>query len=73
MHWRKIEVDNVLYEFYIGKQNVVVKNTETKKKTIVELNVISGMTWDKIERAKWKKYFSVVPAKIAAYIERQKL
>lgn len=70
MHWRKIEVGGILYEYYIGKSNVVIRNTVTDRKFTVGLDQISGMSWTDIERAKWKKYFSVVPAKIATYIAR---
>jgi hypothetical protein len=71
MHWRKVEVGGILYEYYIGKQNVVIRNTVTDKKVVIGLDVISGMSWTDIERAMWKKNFSVVPAKIATYIERE--
>lgn len=68
MHWRKIEVDGVLHEYYIGSGNAVIRNTVTNKKFVIGLDKITGMSWATIERAKHKKYFSVVPSQVAEYI-----
>lgn len=68
MHWRKIEVDGVLHKYYVGQGNAVIENTVTGKKQIVGLDKITGMSWDTIERAQDKRYFSVLPKQIASYI-----
>jgi hypothetical protein len=68
MNWRQIAVGGISYQYVIGKQNVVIQNSVTKKKVIVGLDKITGMDWNTIERAKHKKYFSVTPKEIANHI-----
>lgn len=72
MNWRKIVVNDKKYKYRIGRQNVVIVediNEGEENKIVVSFSELTNMSPDDIERAKWKRYFSITPKDIANYIE----
>jgi len=72
MNWRKIVVNNKTYKYRIGRQNVVIVediNEGEENKTVVSFSTLTNMSPNDIERAKWKRYFSITPSDIANYIK----
>jgi hypothetical protein len=71
MAWRKITVDNIDYEFMLGKKNAVIKHGD--KKTIVTYTELTGRSEDSIAFGKfWGiKEGMVTPAHIIFYIKNK--
>lgn len=73
--WRKIVVNEKTYKYRIGRQNVVIVDTDSKGekgKIVVDFSKLTGWSWDTIERGMNKGYFSITPKQIADYIEELK-
>ena len=70
LNWRKIVVNNKTYKYRIGRQNVVIveNGTTEKNKMVVDFSTLKTMSWDTVERAIHKRYFSISPKDIANYI-----
>jgi len=68
MKFRKINLNSGDWEFYIGKSNVVLKNSD-EKKFVVPYTELKSMTQEEIEEAQAKKGFAITPADIATYID----
>lgn len=72
MGWRKINIDNQIFEYKIGKQNVVItyviNNSIVKK--IVSYDDIPGKSVDLVDRGRIKKTTDgmIRPSDIKNYI-----
>jgi len=66
---RKIVVNGKTFQYRIGKESVVFRNTH-KKSFFADFSEITGWSWNDIERGMWKKYFSITPHQIADYIRK---
>lgn len=71
MSWRKISVNDVEWRFKIGKQNVVARNAETGKSKVINFHHLTGLSWNEIDRGKWKGWFSITPKQIANWLNNQ--
>jgi hypothetical protein len=69
---RKIDVDGEEWEFSTGKGNAVIKNPRTGKKAIVDYSILTGRTWNVLERGQWKKTIDgmVTPGHVSGYIRK---
>jgi hypothetical protein len=72
MNFRKLVIDNKDYKYFIGKSNVVIKDSEDKK-TVVDFSKLTGLAWHEIERQQWKRCFSITPRTVTEYIKGNKL
>jgi hypothetical protein len=63
MSYRKITVDGQTYEYMIGKSNLKVQGFPA-----VDFSTLTGWTWGAIEKAQWKRSFSIKPAEVADFI-----
>lgn len=68
--YRKITVGNTDYEYKVGRAYVDIRPPEGSRMT-PDLRQVTGLTWDAIDRGKWKRTFSVTPQQIREYIESQ--
>lgn len=66
---RKIVVDDVEYIYVIGSDNLRITKPDGKSYA-VGLDVVTGLDWQEIERAKRKWYFSVTPREVEATIRK---
>lgn len=66
--YRRITVGGVDYEYKVGRAYVDIRPPEGERMTPT-LAEVTGLTWDEIERGKWKRYFSVTPQQVKEYIE----
>jgi hypothetical protein len=64
---RKIHINNRIWKYHIGKQNVIIESP-LGYKHIVPFNKLMDMNWTDIERAKWKRYFIIKPSDIKKHI-----
>ncbi len=71
MSWRKIHLDNEVWEYQIGRTNVVIKSPASKK-IVVGFCKLTGRSWDIIERGQWKKTTDgmVTPKDVRIYIQK---
>jgi len=71
MSWRKVKVniDEQVYEYMLGKQNAVIKIGDKKK--IVDYQMLTGISWNVFERGQWKKTRDgmVTPKHVINYIQ----
>lgn len=58
------------WSYIIGDSNVKFTKPGVKSR-IVPLDQVMNMTWDNIERAKHKRYFSVKPSHVVGYMKAQ--
>lgn len=65
---RKVHIGTEVWEYRLGKGSAVIFHPNGYK-TVVDYSQLTGKSWDDIERGHWKKYFSVTPRDVAAYIE----
>lgn len=70
MRWRTIVVGNRAWRYHVGRVNVVARSLSTK--LVDRLNVVTGRSWDVLERGHWKRTSDgmVTPKNIAAWITR---
>lgn len=62
--YRKINVLGRDFEYIIGRSFLKVKGLPA-----VDFSTLTGMPWSDIERGVWKRWFSVTPKDVRAYIE----
>ena len=69
---RAINVNNTIYKYKIGKQNVVIVSGEfeSKRKKAVPFNVLLNRDQSNIEMEIWKRSFHITPRDIQIYIRR---
>ncbi len=69
MSWRKMVIDEATWEYMFGTGNAVIKSP-TGIKTVVNYSVLTGRSWDILERGQHKKTSDgmVKPKHIKAYI-----
>ena len=67
--YRLIVVDDIEYEWVVGRRfvNIVAPEGIRKTPTIEE---VTGLSSDEVERAIWKRYLSITPQQIRDYILR---
>jgi hypothetical protein len=68
MHYRKITIDNKIWQYFIGRYRVVILSPEGEKH-VAKYSSITGQSWPTIERGIEKKYFHITPKQIAQYIK----
>ena len=67
---RILTIDNKEYGWYVGDSNIVIYDYSIEKKTVISFQqLFPTMTWDSIERAKWKNYLHITPSDITQYIK----
>jgi hypothetical protein len=66
---KKIHTDEGVYQYQVGRQNVLLFDPKGTK-SVIPLSDISGLSWDQIERGKWKRWFSVTPSMVRDFIWR---
>ena len=66
--YRKISVGGTDYEYKVGRSHVDIRFPDGSRMTPT-LAKLSGLTWDEVERGKWKRWFSVTPQQIREYID----
>jgi len=69
MSERKISVDTVDYGYVIGRSNASIRNLKTRKRVVVSLTDLTGMTVEKIDEAVRSRSFTVAPKQVADYIK----
>lgn len=71
MTWRKIHIDEEVWEYQLGKGNAVIKSSDNKK-TVVDYSKLTGRSWGIIERGQRKKTSDgmVTPKHIKEYIQK---
>lgn len=64
---RKIHIDNEVYKYKVGGAHVKIRlpNGKSIAPTISE---VTGLDWNSIERAIWKRYFRITPNTIKEYL-----
>ena len=69
---RAINVNNTIYKYKIGKQNVVIVSGEfeSKRKKVVPFSVLLNRDWSNIEMEIWKRSFHITHRDIQIYIRR---
>lgn len=70
---RKLHLDDGVYSYKIGKQNIVIRLPNGQKK-LTNLSEVSGRSWEDIERVihkNRKRGFSVYPHEIKAYLQKE--
>ena len=68
MSTRTITVAGKVWKYRIGKNFVVAKAADTGEGKKVKLTDLTGMSFETIERAVWKRYFHVTPKQIATWL-----
>lgn len=58
------------YRYKVGRAYVDIRLPEGSRLTPT-LADVTGLSWDEIERGKYKRYFSVTPQQVKEYIEAQ--
>ena len=71
MSKRHIIVETVLWEYEVGKKHCVAWHESTK--VVDSLTNIMNMSWDSIEKAKWRRYFCVRPRDIKRWLKPHSL
>ncbi len=69
---RKIHIGEAVWEYTIGKGNVVIKSP-AEKKVVVDFSTLTGICNNAIENMQDNKCFAVTPATIKTYIEQNLL
>lgn len=71
MTFRKLIVKDAEWTYYIGKTSAVLRAPDGRKKT-VGLDVLTGRSFDILDRGRWKKSSDgmMTPSDVAAYIEK---
>ena len=65
---RKINIQGREYKYKIGKGDIVII-TPSNKKHITNQSIVSGISWENLERGYWKGWFKgVTPSMIKQYI-----
>jgi len=52
--WRVMEAGGIEWSYKFGHQNVVIKNTSTGKKHIIDYSTLTGRDWNTIDRGEYK-------------------
>lgn len=70
MSWRKLTIEDKVWEYQLGKGNAVIKSPDNKK-TVVDYVKLTGRSWDTLERGQYKKTSDgmVTPQHIKSYIQ----
>lgn len=71
MSWRKLHINDQVWEYHCGHNYVVVKSPESKKE-VIDYSTLTGRSWDIIERGMRKKTSDgmITPKHIKDYIEK---
>ncbi len=64
--YRIIWVGSVAYQYRIGSGYVKIRGYPP-----IDLSTFTGISWDQIEKGKWKKWFSITPSDIKEFIEKK--
>jgi hypothetical protein len=70
---RLIVVGKRWWHWLYKGSKIIIWNDRGKKKVFKNLPELTGMTWDEIDRASRKKYFSITPRFIEKIIKRELL
>lgn len=68
-NYRKIVVDDIEYEWFMGRSTVVIRQDE-KVVSMPKLNELTGESWSVIEHDSHKGNFHITPKHIANWIEK---
>lgn len=68
MHWRRIVVDGREWRWSLGKRAGHAEARCGAVKIAAPITEVTGLSWDEVERGKWKRYFSVTPQQVADWI-----
>ena len=66
MHWRKIVVDDVEWQYAIGKTYVVARRPKQQK--VISFAELLGLSWHEVERGIAKRWLAIRPADIASWL-----
>ncbi len=69
---KKVSVDNEVWEYFVGKHNVVVRSPRDEKKMIFTLEKITGRTTENIDKDRKKKTKDgmITPADLKLFIKK---
>lgn len=67
---RRVHIGEQVWTFRVTRHCIQIANPDCSHKWKVDLTDFTGMTWDDLERAKWKETFPKIgPGDIKEYIE----
>jgi hypothetical protein len=69
---RKVHIGGQEWTYRVTRHCLQIANPDCSKKWKVDLTDFTGMTWEQLERAEWKKYFPRIgPKDVKKYIEEK--
>lgn len=71
MSKRKLHIGDKIWHYTVGRSSVSIWSPEeTSHRINVDIPIITHWTWDNIERARWKRYWTgVKPSEIKEFIQ----
>lgn len=67
--FRTITVNRREWKYKIGRSFIVANAIDNNEKRLDDLPTVTGLTWDEIERGKWKQYLHITPKMIADWLK----
>jgi hypothetical protein len=68
---RKIVVDGEEYAYVVGQDNTRITFPDGRSRAVGH-DVMTGLSWEQVDRGKRKRYFSVYPSEVAKYLKETK-
>lgn len=65
--FRKIIVDDMEFQYKVGRANVVIRKDD-KKFAVINFSDLTGQDWNSIERDNWDGNFHITPTDIYMHI-----
>ncbi len=68
MHWRRIDVDGIVWRYHVGETHVVALTDHRKMRRVISFAELTGLSWDEVDRGKRKRWLAITPELIANWL-----